>query len=217
MLNPVTLLRNQTNGLKSTGPRSARGKAIAKRNSLRHGLCANPASAVVEDAGLFRKLHRSLVSEIGPTGVVEQALVHQIAICLWRLQRAAAIDAAVSDLSVANAATGRAEVQEWIGRINGAWRVERVEGHASDRVRRRKERGRRDSGGRDFRIVRPGLQTLDGFRERAMMCSGAALTAMAAMIEDLAQALHTRPGVFLPVEVEKLAWLLGESASLFPS
>jgi hypothetical protein len=106
MLNPVTLLRNQTNGLKSTGPRSARGKAIAKRNSLRHGLCANPASAVVEDAGLFRKLHRSLVSEIGPTGVVEQALVHQIAICLWRLQRAAAIDAAVSDLSVANAATG---------------------------------------------------------------------------------------------------------------
>ncbi|MGE5607905.1 MAG: hypothetical protein ACM359_01515 [Bacillota bacterium] len=55
--------RNQLNSQLSTGPRSAGGKAIAKLNSRRHGLCANPAAGTLEDKRQFERLHRQLVLE----------------------------------------------------------------------------------------------------------------------------------------------------------
>ena len=45
--------RNRQNCLKSTGPKTEAGKAIAKRNHLRHGLRANPASLDGEDGRQF--------------------------------------------------------------------------------------------------------------------------------------------------------------------
>ena len=42
---------NRANSKKSTGPRSVKGKAVARHNALKHGLTAGAASAIVgEDA-----------------------------------------------------------------------------------------------------------------------------------------------------------------------
>jgi hypothetical protein len=37
-------VRNRTNALLSTGPGTDTGKARARTNSIKHGLCANPAT-----------------------------------------------------------------------------------------------------------------------------------------------------------------------------
>ena len=42
-VNTAIVRRNRENSLKSTGPKTDAGKAIARRNPLRHGLRANPA------------------------------------------------------------------------------------------------------------------------------------------------------------------------------
>ena len=57
---------NRKNSLHSTGPRTDEGKAISRQNSLKHGLCANPASSIVEDKGHFERLHGDLVERFSP-------------------------------------------------------------------------------------------------------------------------------------------------------
>jgi hypothetical protein len=208
--------RNRRNAQLSTGPRSTQGKAMARRNSLRHGLCANPAAGVIEEAGEFNRLAKGLLRHFAPANVLEARLVHRIAVCLWRLQRAARIDGALSTQAASAVAPLRQEVQDWIRQINAAWQIEvlpetdpRLRQYAApvDGLTPRKDRQR---------PVRPGLLTLDGWRERAMMGCGAAITAMLVMLQDLVQTLEQRPMAFLPMEAEKLAWLLGETAAAFP-
>ncbi|HEX2973591.1 MAG TPA: hypothetical protein VHP11_14750 [Tepidisphaeraceae bacterium] len=208
--------RNRRNAQLSTGPRSTHGKAMARRNSLRHGLCANPAAGVAEEAGQFNRLAKELLRHFTPANVIEARLVHRIAVCLWRLQRAARIDGALSTQAAAAVAPQRQEVQDWIRQINAAWQIEVLPetdprllqyGAQIDGLTPRKDR---------HRPVRLGLLTLDGWRERAMMGCGAAITAMLVMLQDLIQTLEQRPMAFLPVEAEKLAWLLGETAAAFP-
>lgn len=46
--------RNRRNAAGSTGPRTVGGEARSRRNSLKHGLCANPAAGVVEEPERFR-------------------------------------------------------------------------------------------------------------------------------------------------------------------
>jgi hypothetical protein len=62
--NNAIVRRNRENSLKSTGPKTAAGKAIARRNPLRHGLRANPASFAGEDRRRFVTLHDGLVREV---------------------------------------------------------------------------------------------------------------------------------------------------------
>jgi len=81
---------NRRNARRSTGPRTARGKRIASRNSTKHGLCAadvvNPnVGEKVED---FQNLLASLTQEYQPIGKTETLLVEQIASYWWRLRRA---------------------------------------------------------------------------------------------------------------------------------
>ena len=72
---------NQQNALRSTGPKTDQGKALASRNSLRHGLLA-------EDKQQFSDLLTDLVTHFGPVGPLEEILVEKIAACYWRQRRA---------------------------------------------------------------------------------------------------------------------------------
>jgi hypothetical protein len=208
--------RNRCNGQLSTGPRSARGKAGARRNSLRHGLCANPAANVVEDARLCRRLHGELVKHLKPSNVMEDGLVDRIAVCLWRLQRCAKIDAAVGNLAASSVVPERAKIQEWIKRINGAWRVDVIGSTHPLRQQLQPRFSQSQPGQKQFRPVRLGLRALDGLREWEMMHSSAALVAMMLMIQDLVEQFRIVPGMFMPMAAEKLAWLLGVRASSYP-
>jgi hypothetical protein len=83
---------NRRNAALSTGPRTESGKAIACRNSLKHGLLAKE---IVIDAGEgaesqdeFNAVLLDLHAQFDPQGPLEEMLVEKIAVAYWRLRRA---------------------------------------------------------------------------------------------------------------------------------
>jgi hypothetical protein len=86
------VLANQQNALKSTGPKTDEGKAIAARNSLKHGLLAKEVVITegegAEDQVAFNALMADLVKQFEPASVLEGMLVEKIAVSYWRLRRA---------------------------------------------------------------------------------------------------------------------------------
>ena len=208
---------NRLNGKLSTGPRTANGKAIARRNSLKHGLCANPAAGVVENAEVFNDLLAELTQAIQPANPIEAGLVHTIAVSIFRQQRAALIDSAIGGLAINRVVPDtQQEVQGWIERIGAAWRVEQVEVSEgkvdSDFMRERAIR----VDDKYFMLLRSGLLKLDALRGDEMMPSAAAITAMMVMLGDLEHELTHHHAWLRPDQAEQLAWLLGEYAIRFP-
>ena len=88
---PRRVAANRRNALKSTGPKSARGKAYSRRNALKHGLFVRQLTdfeALHEDPQEYEKLLNGLWDQYQPIGKAEQIEVERIAICCWRLKRA---------------------------------------------------------------------------------------------------------------------------------
>jgi len=75
---------NRRNASHSTGPKSARGKEIAARNSLKHGLLAKTAlitqGRARENKTEFAKLLSGLHDSFKPIGAAEELLVQEIAV-----------------------------------------------------------------------------------------------------------------------------------------
>ena len=85
---------NRRNARRSTGPRSAAGKAASSANALRHGLAA--ARAVVlpdEDGEAYERLRQGVIADLDPAGALQEALAQRIVVLLWRLDRAARLEA----------------------------------------------------------------------------------------------------------------------------
>jgi hypothetical protein len=78
---------NRKNARKSTGPRTAKGKAITKFNAVTHGLQARHVVLPDEDVGKFERLRGELIQELEPRGVGEYRLVENISVAMWRLRR----------------------------------------------------------------------------------------------------------------------------------
>lgn len=83
---------NRKNTAKSTGPTTESGKAIAARNSLKHGLLAKEivisAGEGAESKEQFDALLADLHTQFSPQGPLEKMLVEKIAVAYWRLRRA---------------------------------------------------------------------------------------------------------------------------------
>ncbi len=92
-MTPATLAANRANAEKSTGPRSAAGKARARRNALRHGRhAANQATrqtmlALGEDPEEFESLYQSLLGAYEPADPLWAQLVEDLAGLYWRRGR----------------------------------------------------------------------------------------------------------------------------------
>ena len=82
---------NRQNAKKSTGPKTAGGKARASRNALKHGLLAKDVvitgTDFTENRAEFDAFLADLCSELKPQGLIEETLVERIATCYWRLRR----------------------------------------------------------------------------------------------------------------------------------
>jgi len=82
---------NRKNAKKSTGPRTARGKAASRFNALRHGVLAQqvviPAAEGEESPAEFDALLARLCKDLNPQGALEEMLVEKVAVCYWRLGR----------------------------------------------------------------------------------------------------------------------------------
>jgi len=204
-LKPLRLVdRNHRNALLSTRPGTAEGKLPSARNSLKHGLCANPANPMTEDATEFDALLASLDDCLAPRDPIEAGLVHRIAVSLWRLQRLARIDAAISTLGVTAVQPERREVQEWIDLIHRGWRVEHLPGQKPESLQVQFEEGWFQHKGVWLRRARPDLHAMDVMRDD--LCRvGAGILAMVTMLETRAARLLDVPASFTPMDSEMFA------------
>lgn len=93
--------QNRKNALKSTGPRSDRGKAIVRHNNLKHGLLATkPPVLCTEDRQWFDELTTSLINKYQPTDPIQYLLVETISMGWLRLRRLWGIEAAIGDVAI---------------------------------------------------------------------------------------------------------------------
>jgi hypothetical protein len=85
------LAANRRNALLSTGPRTARGKARAAMNSLKHGILSRKlVIPEIEGEGAAREFHAmmaDLTADLNPMGALEHLMVQQIGVAAWRLRR----------------------------------------------------------------------------------------------------------------------------------
>jgi hypothetical protein len=95
MASAAQIAANRRNALKSTGPRTAAGKAVSSRNRLRHGLRARAPAMAGEDHANFERFRADLRAELAPRDAREALLAEVVAEGLWRHRRAAQAEAAL--------------------------------------------------------------------------------------------------------------------------
>lgn len=86
---------NRRNARKSTGPRSAAGKAKVSRNAVKHGLSSSAVVLPTEDESAYRLLCAALEAEWEPQTTTERFLVDQMAAAQWKLTRIDALETAL--------------------------------------------------------------------------------------------------------------------------
>jgi hypothetical protein len=96
MSTPQQIQANQANAKKSTGPRSAAGKAASARNAFTHGLTATPESLFANAPALaeeFRAFEADLRSDYGPQVAALEPLFGRMVFAQFQLKRAQSYEA----------------------------------------------------------------------------------------------------------------------------
>jgi hypothetical protein len=86
---------NQENARRSTGPRTADGKAKSSQNAIKHGLLAQVTVLPDENLDDFEFLVSELEDQFQPQTVVEWNLLRQLADAEWRMRRVPCLEAAL--------------------------------------------------------------------------------------------------------------------------
>ena len=84
---------NRRNALKSTGPKTPEGKAIASRNAVTHGLFARMPVIPGENEAEFQAYTEHWLGDLKPVGPMEEFLAERIIGIAWRLRRVGQIEA----------------------------------------------------------------------------------------------------------------------------
>jgi hypothetical protein len=87
MVSKRQIAANRRNAKKSTGPRTPEGLAAIRHNNLKHGLSAQTLLIPGENESDFTDLLHSFAAEHQPATQIEEALVRQLAMSVWRLNR----------------------------------------------------------------------------------------------------------------------------------
>jgi hypothetical protein len=95
MATPAQIAANRRNARKSTGPRTAAGKAVSSRNALRHGLAARAAIVLGEDPADLQRFRAELRAALAPKDGREELLAETAAEAAWRLRRVWRAEAAL--------------------------------------------------------------------------------------------------------------------------
>ena len=80
---------NRRNAQKSTGPRTAEGKAKTRLNPLKHGLTAETIILPFENPDDYRELQQAVLDDLQPQGITQQILVERFVQRHWVAQRLA--------------------------------------------------------------------------------------------------------------------------------
>ena len=89
---------NRLNALRSTGPRTTRGRLRVRRNSFKHGLTARSVVSVLENDCEFQDFAQRIAATYRPATPVHEELVHRLIGILWRLRRAHAVETGLLDI-----------------------------------------------------------------------------------------------------------------------
>ena len=87
-------LANQANAARSTGPKTEAGKAVARRNSLNHGLTGAEIVLPHEDEAAVASRFADFAADLRPEGGVAHFLTRRLALLSVWLDRAAIHEAA---------------------------------------------------------------------------------------------------------------------------
>ncbi len=88
---------NRRNAQKSTGPKTAEGKARSRWNAMKHGILSSKLLVFDdEQREAFDQLLESLWRDLRPATTCEQILVEKIAMSYWRLHMAYGFEAELS-------------------------------------------------------------------------------------------------------------------------
>ena len=88
MATELQILANRLNALKSTGPRTAEGKAAISQNAVKHGLLAEQDVIASESPADFELYRQQILDELSPVSPMESILAERIVTLSWRLKRA---------------------------------------------------------------------------------------------------------------------------------
>ena len=78
---------NRKNAQKSTGPKTAEGKAAVSKNAVKHGLFTD-ALIRGENPADYEVFHDEMLADLAPVGAVETMLAERVISLWWRLRRA---------------------------------------------------------------------------------------------------------------------------------
>ncbi len=134
---PNKVEANRRNAKKSTGPRSAAGKAKSSRNAVKHGLLAGRivlADNAEEDPQQFDLLLDGLRDDYQPQSTIETMLVERLAASFWRLRRAYRFE--VETITQANRPNPLADALDELSSLPPVKRGERIlpSPHSLDRL-----------------------------------------------------------------------------------
>jgi len=87
MATQAQIQANRLNALKSTGPQTTRGRAVASQNPLKHGLSAQKPVIAGESQADFDLYRDQMLAELNPIGPMESMLADRVISLSWRLKR----------------------------------------------------------------------------------------------------------------------------------
>lgn len=94
MTSLAKIAANRENAKKSTGPRTAHGKAAAAMNAVRHAVFAAAPVVPGEDPAAWAAHLAGVLASLAPVGLLEERLAGRAAAILWRLDRVTRFEAA---------------------------------------------------------------------------------------------------------------------------
>jgi len=97
MATEAQIAANRRNSQKSTGPKTADGKAVVAQNALKHGLFATLVVINGETQEDFDMFRGEMLAELVPVGIIESVLAERIVSLAWRLRRAEVMERQVID------------------------------------------------------------------------------------------------------------------------
>ena len=87
MSTEAQITANRQNSQKSTGPRSAEGKATVSKNAVKHGLFVLEALIKGENREDFEVYRDEMLADLAPVGPMESMLAERFVSLSWRLKR----------------------------------------------------------------------------------------------------------------------------------
>lgn len=124
----------------SGGPRSAAGKAVAKRNALKTGSYSSVMVLPGEDESEFQQLKDQFISDFAPQDIAEMAMVQELAGVVWKKLRLEKLEQSAA-LKVLNAPITMADYQQHSFEIrkSATWLFNQLERLTKQQVKRHRD------------------------------------------------------------------------------